>query len=594
MGESRAWLRKIFPDLSTTLFRFPGPAIASLFMCVVANLRVVERSFAGDQFYADVLWSGAAAFLASGAAHLLAESRGWPRPRNILFALLIGFATATMFWFHGVLGLERLFFSAGLVFLLMTSAYLRQASQSAFWLFNLRLGLAALLATLVAAAACGGIVAILASLEFLFDFKVPYRLYEHVWSTGATLVGPIYGLALTPSLLDEEVDLESYRNSLLERGVSVLLTYVLVPIVLVYAAILYAYAAKIALAWALPKGQVATLVTLFALAGTGAYLISYPWRRHGTALLRLFRSVWFPLTFVPVVLLVVGTLRRINDYGITPQRYVLMVIAAWLIGLIAYFVFRRRAIDIRHIVASFAILTLVTSVGPWGARTLSMNDQYGRLERLLTKYGFLINGRLAEATPPVTTMSMTERDTAGSIIYFLVNRGEHERFRPWFEGRVTNPWLRKDFRPHFVSEPLIRIVGYRYGGETPSHIRKVSFESSFPSTFPADQNAIIAGPVKLYRENRPQLMQTTQVARVENRGDVLAFLHENRTWLVSTSELLERASYADALPYPRPPFSMSVGDPGSRMTLVVQQVFGQFERGVPKVSSGQFWLIMPR
>lgn len=244
----------------------------------------------------------------------------------MLFGLLIGFTTATMFWFYAVLGVERLFFTTGLVFLLMTSAYLRQASQSAFWLFNLRLGMAALLAILVAAAACGGIVAILASLEFLFDFKGPYRLYEHVWSTGATLVGPIYGLALTPNLLDEEVDLESYRDSLLERGISVLLTYVLVPIALVYAAILYAYAVKIALLWTLPKGQVATLVTLFALAGTGAYLISYPWRSQGTALLRLFRSIWFPLTFVPVILLVIGTLRRITDYGVTPQRYALMVI----------------------------------------------------------------------------------------------------------------------------------------------------------------------------------------------------------------------------------------------------------------------------
>jgi uncharacterized protein DUF4153 len=360
-----------------------------------------------------------------------------------------------------------------------------------------------------------------------------------------------------------------------------------------YLSTLRSSTAKIALLWALPKGQVATLVTLFALAGTGAYLISYPWRSHGTALLRLFRSIWFPLTFVPVVLLVVGTLRRINDYGITPQRYVLIVIAAWMIGLIAYFVFRRRAIDLRLIVGSLAILALLTSIGPWGARTLSMNDQYDRLERLLTKYGFLINGRLAETTPPVTTMSETERDTAGSIIYFLVNRGEHERFRPWFEGRPTNPWLRKDFRPHFVSEPLIKIVGYRHGGETPSHIRRVSFSSSIPSTFPADQNVIIAGPVKLYRENRPQLMQTTRVPRVEDRGAVLAFLHEDRTWLISTSELLDKASDADAQPPPKPPFSITVGEPNNRVTVVVEQVFGEFDRGVPKINSGHFWLILP-
>jgi hypothetical protein len=191
------------------------------------------------------------------------------------------------------------------------------------------------------------------------------------------------------------------------------------------------------------------LVTLFALAGTAAYLISYPWRSRGTALLRIFRSAWFPLTLVPVVLLIVGTLRRIQDYGVTPQRYALMIIAAWLIGLIVVFVYQRRPIDIRHIVGSLAILALVTSIGPWGAHTLSINDQYGRLERLLTKHGFLINGRLAATTPPPAAMTEAERDMAGSIIYFLVNQGEHERFRPWFDGRATNPWRRKDFRPPF-------------------------------------------------------------------------------------------------------------------------------------------------
>ena len=586
-------LKALIPDLSATLARFLGPAVASLVLCAVANLRVAERNFAIDQIYTDLMWSGAAAFIASGSAHLFAESRGWASKRNIAAALLIGLAAAGILWFHNILGVQRQFFMVGLVLLLMTSAYLRpRAPQAAFWLFNLRLGLAALLAVLVTAAACGGISAILASLEFLFEIKIPRDLYQHVWSTGITLVGPIYGLALTPSLLDEEVDLESYRNSLLERGVSVLLSYVLIPIVLVYAVILYAYAAKIALAWTLPKGQIATLVTLFALGGTAAYLISYPWRSHGAALLKIFRSAWFPLTIIPAVLLIVGTWRRINDYGVTPDRYALAAIAAWLIGLIVVFVYQRRSIDIRYIVASFAIVALVTSVGPWGAHTLSVNDQYARLERLLTTHGFLIDGKLAATTPAPATMTEAEQDMAGSIIYFLVNQGEHERFRPWFDGRATNPWLRKNFQPHFLTEALRSIVRYRHSG-MPSNIRKVSFEASLPSTFAADQNAAIAGPVRLYREDRPQREQTGRVPRVENRGTVLAFRHEDRTWLISTNDLLVKASDAELLPYPRAPFSMTVGEPESRLTVVVQQVFGEFNRGVAKISSGQFWLILP-
>jgi hypothetical protein len=413
-----------------------------------------------------------------------------------------------------------------------------------------------------------------------------------VWSTGVTLLGPTYGLALTPSLLDEEFDLDDYRSTLLERGVSVLLTYVLIPLVFVYAAVLYAYAAKIALSWSLPKGQIATLVTLFALAGTAAYLISYPWRSRGSVLLRLFRSAWFPLTIIPVVLLIVGTWRRIHDYGVTPERYALAAIAAWLIGLLFVFLYQRRSIDIRHIVASFAMVALLTSFGPWGARTLSVNDQYARLEALLGKHGFLVNGKLRDATPPPATMADGERETAGSIIQFLVDQGEHERLRSWFAGRATDPWKRKDFRPFFVAESLKRIVGYRYR-ETPGNNQNVSFNSSLPATFTASHGNVIAGPISLRPELRPQLEQTPRVPRIENRGTALAVLHGGRTWLIKASDLLAQAVEADALPYPRPPFSIMVGEPHGQMTLIVDQLFGEFHRGEAKVNSGQFWLILP-
>lgn len=190
-------------------------------------------------------------------------------------------------------------------------------------------------------------------------------------------------------------------------------------------------------------------------------------------------------------------------------------------------------------------------------------------------------------------MPDAERETAGSIIHFLVDEGEHERFRPWFAGRATDPWKRKDFRPFFVAESLISIVGYRYR-ETPGNNRNVSFDSSLPSTFTASQGNVIAGPINLRREHRPQLEQTPRVPRIENRGTALAVLHGGRTWLIKTNDLLAQAVEADALPYPKPPFSITVGESHGQMTLIVDQLFGEFDRGEAKVNSGQFWLILPQ
>ena len=72
-----------------------------------------------------------------------------------------------------------------------------------------------------------------------------------------------------PRDLDEEIDIAREKGTLLERGVSVLVNYVTVPVIIVYALILHAYAVKIMLDGNLPKGQVATMVSIFAVAGTG-------------------------------------------------------------------------------------------------------------------------------------------------------------------------------------------------------------------------------------------------------------------------------------------------------------------------------------
>ena len=203
-------------------------------------------------------------------------------------------------YFTKVFDSNLLFLFAGLIPVLMIAPYLKDnAKQGALWLFNLRFGLAVLLSIIVAALFAAGLSAIVESLNFLFDASLPNNLHEHIWSTAASLIAPIYGLSLMPKNLDEEVDIAGQKDTLLARGVSVLVNYVLVPVILIYALILHAYAVKIALEQNLPEGQIATIVTIFALGGTGAWLIAWPWREEGTRLLRWFMRGWFWLTIVP-------------------------------------------------------------------------------------------------------------------------------------------------------------------------------------------------------------------------------------------------------------------------------------------------------
>ena len=87
----------------------------------------------------------------------------------------------------------------------------------------------------------------------------------------------------------------------------------LVPIVLIYAAILHAYAVKIARRRTAARARSASMVTIYALGGTGAWLIAWPWRTAARRLLRWFMRGWFWLTIVPAILLAIAIWGRIAD-----------------------------------------------------------------------------------------------------------------------------------------------------------------------------------------------------------------------------------------------------------------------------------------
>ena len=432
-------LHRLVPDLSASLARFPVPALLSVLLCVYANLDVATLVSNGTVSDNQVYLGGAAAFMAAGAAHYFAQGRGLSRLTELLLALGVAIAAGALAFWDVYLRSSHLFLFAGLLPLLMIAGFLRRdAKQGALWLFNLRLGLAVVLAVIIGLIFAGGISAILASLEFLFNVDLPWRAHEHVWATAASLIAPLYGLSLMPVRLDEEVALSGARDTLIERGVSVLVNYIMVPIAVVYTLILHAYAVKILLDGALPKGQIGLMVSIFAVGGTATWLIAWPWRETGTVLLRFFMRYWFWFTIVPVILLVIAIWERISTYGVTPDRYGIALIAVWLALVTLYLAIRRNRADMRALLGSFAILVLIGSAGPWGANNLSIQSQFGRLvgyfqsEKLLTPENKIVD------QPP--TLSPDGKREIETILWTLSSMGGLDKLKPYFAGRKDDPF----------------------------------------------------------------------------------------------------------------------------------------------------------
>jgi hypothetical protein len=206
-------------------------------------------------------------------------------------------------------------------------------------------------------------------------------------------------LAMVPRNLEETINLADYKGGLLERGVSILVNYISVPLALIYAVLLHVYAAKIIGLQSMPKGEVGLVVTLFAIAGTFAWLVAWPFRDTGTRLLKLYSRYWFLFLPVPVGLLALAVWQRVADHGMTPDRYGLILVAAWAGLVCVYMMLRRSFADMRVVMGGAALLLLLGSFGPLGAVGLTVSSQLARFDTFLAENAMLENGKLKVVLP---------------------------------------------------------------------------------------------------------------------------------------------------------------------------------------------------
>ena len=191
-----------------------------------------------------------------------------------------------------------------------------------------------LLAELFANVALGLFAAILFSTTYIFGLHGDW--IDHVWTYAAIVCESLAAPVLFLMMAERWRDADLSGSRLLQ----VLLDYIVAPALLIYAAILYLYSAKILVAWSLPKGGVAYLVfgfTIVALCVKALQLIlerrRYDWFFDRFSLLSLPLSVLFW----------VGVARRIGEYGLTEPRVWLVVCGGVMTLCVLLFLFPRSA-----------------------------------------------------------------------------------------------------------------------------------------------------------------------------------------------------------------------------------------------------------
>ena len=299
-----------------------------------------------------------------------------------------------------------------------------QTNPNGFWQFNKVIFLRILLAGLYSVVLFAGTSLALLAVDNLFDVDVRGKWYSTVAALVFGVFNTCFFLAGVPENLDELGERDDYP-----RGLLVFTQFVLLPLVTLYLTILYFYAGKILVSQTLPKGWVSYLVIGFSVAGILSLLLVHPIRQRAENRWIGTFSRWFYLALFPLIgLLFVAIGERIRAYGITENRYFVLLLAGWLTGTALYFLVSQRK-NIYWIPASLAILAFLASFGPWGAFRTAERSQLVRLDGLLRKNGLLDGGRIAAAEKAVP---FRDNKQISSGLEFFANRNAAAVLQPYF------------------------------------------------------------------------------------------------------------------------------------------------------------------
>ncbi len=422
-----------------------------------AGITVARTHGVGDLTWNDVeQWQ---VFLIGGlflslAATLFAEGRGWNKIRTLgLSAAALAFAGLVTYLQDGSDAWESPAFYLlvpGSGLLMIVAPFLRRgADDRAAWDFNLASGLSILFGGSVAVGLGLGVTAVLGGLEELFGLDIVSDFYQDNWIICMSLIWPWQTLAGIPGACDQAADKAP------PRWTEYVVSWMLIPLALVYMLLLYAFAAKSLVTWELPQGTVGWLVGGFAAFGLAVWSAAYPFRETGNRLARIYHRFFHYALVVPVILLAVGIGVRIAEYGITEKRYALILLTLWLGGIALYGILARPA-RLAVAPAAFAAMLIAGAVGPWGATSVSIHSQISHLESMLAEAGILIDGKIA---PDEGLAGPKEVKRINSIVRYLRRGGRRDNLEAWLESAGAKPAGTED------NEALLALMGLDYVDE---------------------------------------------------------------------------------------------------------------------------------
>ena len=394
-------IQYLISQAKTSFKRFPLSIIAS-FIAVAVAVFLIERDFKADHNifpYINIMLSMSIAIPLYFCTTVIADKRSFSKKRKLmlqifasLLLVLIYFSLPNAESTHNTSMpyIKYALYNITAHLLVAFVPFLNLQQINGFWNYNKQLFIRLNNSFLYSSVIVLGLLLALFALNLLFEIKIHEQLYAEIWIVGVGFLNTWFFVSGIPSNFDA-LDEDTHYP----KGLKIFAQYILLPLLTLYMIILYAYGSKIMLQWNWPKGMVTYMIICVAVAGIFNFLLLYPYGTiPGNEWIKKAAKGYYFLLMPLIVFLFIAIFMRVNKYGITIDRYAIILLGIWLSILCLYTAFGKT--NIKFIPSSLALLLLLISFGPWGLLSVSERSQVNRLKQILEQSKILVNNKIQQ------------------------------------------------------------------------------------------------------------------------------------------------------------------------------------------------------
>lgn len=452
-------IKTLLQNIADSFLRFPLAILISIFGTSVA-VYLIDHNFTiafNQDFYLKLLMTSVLGLSLFIFLNLISEKQGKGKQLSLMsnilgILILVGYYFSLPDKIDEMHGYRFALFILALHCFVAFAPYIKKGQTNGFWQFNKSLFLHFLVSALYSAVLYIGLALAMLAVENLFDVTIKGERYGQLWAIIVGIFNTWFFLAGIPkdfAKLDED---KTYP-----KGLKVFTQWILLPLVLLYLLILYLYSAKILILSDWPSGWVAYLVLGFSVVGIFSLLLVYPIKNEeNNKWIRVFTRFFYWALLPLIVLLFIAIWKRISEYGITENRYYVLILAFWLMGIAVYQIIKKFN-NIKIIPISLGLIALLSSFGPWSAFSVSRNSQFNRMISVLEKNNILVDNKITKSRQE---LSFEDRKDISSTIEYLVDMHGYEMFKPYFNENLDSMFV--DTLYNHTPTKLLELMGLEY------------------------------------------------------------------------------------------------------------------------------------